>query len=513
MAAIDELKNLLALRTDANELKKWTVGKIPKHYKRLSISMDKALEYAKLGQVKLGAYYGDTLYFTQALIAGAMISEDFDDISIVTCSQYGKSWLMGRIAVIRAYEGHTQYVAATTGDGTDIIMNNVIGAITSASQEVQLAVEGMNRSKLDRLSTSLSKTRIAFPGRGSVEGITLGDNYLDNRRNKAVGRGGDFIVDEAAFVSDNAYVEMGRGELNRIDGKKSQFCGISNPHQAGWFYDNLIEEEVPYRHLVIWTDALTCLEEERFTYDQIINSKYAKNTRTIKQYWLCELDTSGDGMFTTPKTYHEKEFDDYTQYFLGIDSAYKGKDNICLGLIAATEDGKIHVDSVEKVIKGEWIDGVTSADIINDISRIDKEFHISKMNADIGYGVWLVEGLKQKGVNISGINFAQRPTPERVKGKHYAAANASNKRAEMHLDLQNLIDDDIIDFSEQAWNKVKDIFPFVTYERKASGKIQIRPKAEIKALLGRSPDELDCVLLGIHAAIQFGSENYEYITD
>lgn len=512
MSAKDDLRKLLALRKNPDELQDWVIGKIPSHYKRLSISMDEAKELASIGQAKAYAYFGDSLYFTQALIAGAMVSDKYDKISIVTVSQYGKSWLMGRIAVMRAYEGHKQYVSATTGDGTEIIMNYVIDAILNATDEVQLAVEGMNRNKIDRLATSLSKTRIAFPNRGSVEAITLGDNYNDNRRNKAVGRGGDFIVDESAFVSDEARAEMGRSELNRIDGKKSQFVGISNPHQSGWFYNELIEEEVPERNLVIWTDGLTSLEEERFSYEQIMESEYAKNNRTCKQYWLCELDTMGDSMFEQPKLYNAPYKGDYTQYFLGADSAYRGKDNICVCLLAVGDDGKMYVEEIQELYKGEWIDGVTSEDILRKINAISNTYHITKECVDIGFGVWLVEGLAKRGINVQGINFGSGATKDRVRAKHYSAVNASNMRAELHLDLQNLIDDGIIYFSEQAFDKVKDIFPFVTAERKPNGKVQVRPKSEIKVLLGRSPDELDALLLAIHSAITFGSENYEYIT-
>lgn len=839
MSAIDDLKKLLALETPKEELQDWVLGKIPKHYKRLSISREKALELAKIGQAKAGAYYGERLYFTQALIFGAMTTEDYDNISIVTCSQYGKliednelvltrngwkkhgdlvvgdevispngefvkvlyvhpkgytnriveffngdkvechenhewviseysgpyktvetkyiqeklsnktngrfvlpkiepvkgehkklpvdpyvlgvwlgdgsttkgqicsskqdiavldecrkfypngaewvhkdtgvitrsfkglatdlgkydmcfqyghrekyipddyltasyeqrlrllaglidtdgctdknsrtvfsttnenlrdgietlvhsfgwktsttaipprtsssgvhgkktvyvvgfnasseipcvlerkrpfrfakqkrlgikniyecephqgncitveggvycvgrhlipthnSWLMGRVAVVRAYEGHKQFVSATTGDGTDIIMNYVIQAISNATEELQLAVEGMSRNKLDRLATSLSKTRIAFPNRGSVEAITLGDNYLDTRRNKAIGRGGDYIVDESAFVSDESRAEMGRSELNRIDGKKSQFVGISNPHQAGWFYDTLIEENIPERNLVIWTDALTCLEEQRFSKEQILNSEYAKNKRTCKQYWLCELDTTGDSMFETPKLYDgHKEFD-YPQYFLGEDSAYKGKDNICYAIVIVGDDGNVYVDDLGYAYKGEWIDGKTSEDIIMFTNRIINGSRISKECVDIGYGVWLVEGLARLGHNVTGVNFGAGATKERVKARHYSATNATNLRAEMHLDLQNLIDDGKLYMNREVWKRVQDIFPFVVAERKNNGKIQVRPKAEIKAMLGRSPDELDAILLAIHAMITFGSENYEYIT-
>ena len=92
---------------------------------------------------------------------------------------------------------------------------------------------------------------------------------------------------------------------------------------------------------------------------------------------------------------------------------------------------------------------------------------------------------------------------ERQKAKHYAAVEASNKRAEMHLDLQNLIEDGVVEMTQSVYDGIKDALPYVTAERKASGKIQICPKEQIKAVIGHSPDVLDSVLLSIHAAIRF----------
>ena len=113
---------------------------------------------------------------------------------------------------------------------------------------------------------------------------------------------------------------------------------------------------------------------------------------------------------------------------------------------------------------------------------------------------------------MKGINFGEGPTKDRVKAKHYSAVNASNMRAEMHLDLQNLMEEKAIVWSSQAYEMVKDIFPYVTCERKTSGKIMVRPKIEIKNELGRSPDELDAVLLAVHAAILGLNQDREYIT-
>ena len=77
----------------------------------------------------------------------------------------------------------------------------------------------------------------------------------------------------------------------------------------------------------------------------------------------------------------------------------------------------------------------------------------------------------------------------------------------MHLDLQNLIDDQVFDMTQEAYEKVQDTLPFVLADRKANGKITVRPKDKIKESIGRSPNELDALLLGIHAAIVFFGES------
>ena len=91
--------------------------------------------------------------------------------------------------------------------------------------------------------------------------------------------------------------------------------------------------------------------------------------------------------------------------------------------------------------------------------------------------------------------------------------NAANKRAELHLDLQDLIETQSVKFSEEAYEKIKDTLPYVSSERKSNGRIQIKPKADVKAVIGRSPDELDSVLLSIHAAMLYINETRDYMTE
>ena len=145
----------------------------------------------------------------------------------------------------------------------------------------------MKPTELERLTTSVSKQKLAFADGGFVEPITLADAYNNNiAQNKAVGRGGNFMVDEASLVSDDTFAEMGRREFARIDGKKFKSVLISNPHRPGVFYDKLTQENVPERTLVVWADALTAVEEERFDKETVFNSDFAKNKSARRRYLL-----------------------------------------------------------------------------------------------------------------------------------------------------------------------------------------------------------------------------------
>lgn len=487
-------------------LSDWVIGKIPKHYKRLSVSDKEAMRLARFGASVMGAAFGSKLFFSQSVIAGAILDPKYDEVVVVTPSQYGKSWLMGHLAVYRAYLGAKQYVAGAAANVTQMIMGQAINATLEASPEIQKALM-VKSNELERLTTSISKQRLAYSTGGFVEAITLGDSYADNiMTNKAIGRAGDFIIDEAAMVSDDAFAEMGRREFAKIDGTKYKSIMISNPHRMGVFYDKLTDPNPPKSRFILWMDALTAVEEDRFSEETVMHSEFARHRSTLRRYLLCVLDTDGDGAFTVPEVYQAPFEGDYVQYFMGIDSAYTGKDNIVV-TITAVGGGKIHCESVFTINKpSDWVEGKTSEDMIRRIVRIARMYGVACACVDVGWGVWLAEGLNRYGVNAIGINFAEAPTKERLRARHYSATNALNKRAEMHLDFQDLSDNGVLEVSEEVYKVIKDVLPYITYERKTNGKIQMRNKAEIKTIIGRSPDEWDSVILSVHAVIRYLGE-------
>lgn len=499
-----QLLQLMALRK--KNLQKWFIGKIPHHYKRISVDAEEMMRLALIGYSELLDMFGDQLYFTQAVIAGAILCGKYHRIILCCPSQYGKSYILGRIVVIQAHNGEVEFVAGGRKSTTEIIMGHMLSSLQYMPEDVQRELLE-SKDQIAKLGKSLSKTKISFQNGGSVEGITLGDTFSDKAGNNAIGRGGNYIVDEAALVSEDTLAELGRIDFTKLHGEKCQLVMISNPHRPGVFYDELTQDEVPEGTFILWADALTAVEEERFTEDAVLNGEFTKNKSTLRRYLLCELDVSGESMFETPHVYADKIPEENIVYrFMGIDAAYKGKDNICAALISVTKDAKVHCEDIHVLQKPTWIDGETPRQIVKECAMM-AHFTGSQLTCvDQGWGVWLINGLMNKGIPTKGIGFQWRPTPERVKANNYAATNAQNMRAEMHLDLQDLIEKGAFDIYIEAYDKIKDILPFVLADRLSNGKIQVRKKAEIRKSIGRSPDELDALLLAIHAMIVFFGE-------
>lgn len=508
----EKVIKLLGEATPKEHRQRWLKGYIPTHYKRLSISMDEAKELAIVGASEAMAYFENKLYFTQALLFGAVVSNHYKNIIVVTPSQYGKSWLSSQIAIWLADNKHTLYIAGGTTSLTEIIM----GQVTNQIQKVDIEVKSKlleSVDKLERLQTILSKKKIALRGGGSIEGISLGEHFNGNiKNNQAVGRGGDYIIDEASLVSDETYAEMGRRQFANDSGDSYISFEISNPHNPGRFYDKLTTDSVPTGTLIVWMDIRTSYEEGRVkSTEQVTQSEFFQKKSTCQRYLLCELeDFSSEQMFGEPRINNDLPKTNYT-YFLGVDSAYKGKDNIVATIVGKDDRGQIRAFKTIKIDKLNWEDGITSQKIIRDLLTIIKKFNIKNVCVDIGYGVYIVEGLAKfkdiLGFGLQGINFGSSPTKERIVYKDYSALYAANKRAEMHMDLADLIDNKAIMFTQEVYESVSREMSVIQSIIKKNGKTGVMPKDDIKRMLGKSPDELDSLLLAVHSLILYYSGN------
>lgn len=499
---------LLDNATPHSELQKWPRGFIPEHYKRLSIPKEEALALAKLGFKKSYRYFGTKLFFTQAMLLGAVLEGKYKTFVVVTPSQYGKSYLCGQIALLRANLNHRVYVAGGNNETSKIIMTHVIDHLQTIDSEIkEKLLESAN--KIEKTQTAVSKKKIALKGGGFVEGISLGETFNDAKRaNAAIGRGGDYIVDEASLISDDTYAEMGRREVASVNGEKFLSFEISNPHNPGRFFDRLTAANPPKDTLIVWMDVRTAVEEGRYTKEKVPDLEFFQHKSHCKRYLLCELEDYSEESLFDPVPIDDSLLTDDLTFCLGVDSAYKGKDSI--EAVLSTLDSKGHIRVVDHVTikKDNWIDGVTGDRVIQSLLKIIHRYQVKRVCVDVGFGVYISEGLASRAVSfrVTPISFGGGVTPYRKELGHYAAKYGSNMRAELHLNLAYRLERQMLTMTtdmqqalQEQMNAVRAIR--TTGNGKEQAKTAIIPKDQIKRQIGKSPDQLDATLLSIHAAI------------
>lgn len=516
MTVQDRVKELCNTATPCDKLQKWVRGYVPEHYKRLNIDMKEAYRLAKIGAKESLLCFNTTPFFTQAMLLGAVVDGSYNKVVVVTPSQYGKSWICGQIAIWLAFNERKVRLAGGDESTTEIIMTNVMGHMQHAHQEIKNKVLEY-KDKVEKLQTSVSKKKLTFTGGGMIETITLGANVDDPMRfNKAIGRGGDYIIDECAMIPSDALAETGRREFSNKDGKKNLLFMISNPHKVGYFYNQLTDEEPEDDVLIVWMDVRTSLEEGNIPdVKRVLKSDFFKNDSTCQRYFLCELEEYSDYSMFKPmklRDFGENLYDIFREeqftFFLGVDSAYKGKDNIDICLSAMNKHGKVFVLDIQQIEKTGWEDGKTSEYVVKQILKVVEQFRVKYICVDVGYGVYIIENLAKYSdiydFHVRGVNFGGGTTKERKKAKHFSAEYGANMRAELHLDLQSLMDTDKIFFTTRVSKMLEPQMAQVrSYIKGSNNKTAIMSKHLIAKKIGHSPDELDATLLSIHAMLLY----------
>ena len=112
---------------------------------------------------------------------------------------------------------------------------------------------------------------------------------------------------------------------------------------------------------------------------------------------------------------------------------------------------------------------------------IIEHFEVKGVCVDVGYGVYIVEGLAHINgdFELHGINFGAGTTKERVE-KTTTRQNMGQISVLKCIDLQENIDNRNI-FSLKSMNEVIDELVLVSSKIKSNGKTAIVPKEEIKS--------------------------------
>ena len=517
----EKLSILLDTVTPQEELKDAVKGKIPKHFKRNSIrereGFEKELEYYKLGFTTALSEFNIELWWSQAVQFGAFLSGKYKTGYCVATPRYGKSFLCGIMANHFAYEGENCYAVGSTQEYSGIIIQHAREILVKSHPEVKemLTFGDSDISTVDkrlkRGLSSFSSEGFSFRNGGKLEGLSAGSNFTDPSKIHVIGRGGNMFGDEASDISPIALGHMGRREFESDDGRKLIMYLISNPRSLNNFFDFMTKEDLADDEFIMWLDVVTAIEEGsiKYTKEELMRSQFTITEDSIRENLLCEFPTERSNFFEASPDILDS-FDangKNLDYFIGVDSAYKGSDSIQVTVSVVDENNHATVLDTKDIKPKEWIDGITAIDIVNKIVTLANRLNAKGIAIDAGGGAHIVQPLKMRRLSgqlkcpVYDINFGGKVTEIKKLAKEPSAEYAFNRRAEMHLMLRGMMEAQRVSFVRKVWDLISREMAFVSEIQKPEDRlVKIRPKSEIKKLLQRSPDELDSVMLSLHCA-------------
>lgn len=517
----EKLSILLDTVTPQEELKDAVKGKIPKHFKRNSIrereGFEKELEYYKLGFTTALSEFNIELWWSQAVQFGAFLSGKYKTGYCVATPRYGKSFLCGIMANHFAYEGENCYAVGSTQEYSGIIIQHAREILVKSHPEVKemLTFGDSDISAVDkrlkRGLSSFSSEGFSFRNGGKLEGLSAGSNFTDPSKIHVIGRGGNMFGDEASDISPIALGHMGRREFESDDGRKLIMYLISNPRSLNNFFDFMTKEDLADDEFTMWLDVVTAIEEGsiKYTKEELMRSQFTITEDSIRENLLCEFPTERSNFFeASPDILDSFDADGKNlDYFIGVDSAYKGSDSIQVTVSVVDESNHATVLDTKDIKPKEWIDGITAIDIVNKIVTLANRLNAKGIAIDAGGGAHIVQPLKMRRLSgqlkcpVYDINFGGKVTEIKKLAKEPSAEYALNRRAEMHLMLRGMMEAQRVSFVRKVWDLISREMAFVSEIQKPEDRlVKIRPKSEIKKLLQRSPDELDSVMLSLHCA-------------
>ena len=517
----EKLSILLDTVTPQEELKDAVKGKIPKHFKRNSIrereGFEKELEYYKLGFTTALSEFNIELWWSQAVQFGAFLSGKYKTGYCVATPRYGKSFLCGIMANHFAYEGENCYAVGSTQEYSGIIIQHAREVLVKSHPEVKemLTFGDSDISTVDkrlkRGLSSFSSEGFSFRNGGKLEGLSAGSNFTDPSKIHVIGRGGNMFGDEASDISPIALGHMGRREFESDDGRKLIMYLISNPRSLNNFFDFMTKEDLADDEFIMWLDVVTAIEEGsiKYTKEELMRSQFTITEDSIRENLLCEFPTERSNFFEASPDILDS-FDangKNLDYFIGVDSAYKGSDSIQVTVSVVDDNNHATVLDTKDIKPKEWVDGITAIDIVNKIVTLANRLNAKGIAIDAGGGAHIVQPLKMRRLSgqlkcpVYDINFGGKVTEIKKLAKEPSAEYAFNRRAEMHLMLRGMMEAQRVSFVRKVWDLISREMAFVSEVQKPEDRlVKIRPKSEIKKLLQRSPDELDSVILSLHCA-------------
>jgi hypothetical protein len=292
-------------------------------------------------------------------------------------------------------------------------------------------------------------------------------------------------IDESAYCTEEIY----NNARDRMRGSKfpSKVRLISSPSTLGrvqnWF--SAICKKYPDKviHATAFDNPFTSEE-----FKNELRERYGEGTNLYRQQCLGEIfDTDVASQIIFRNQFPSvKQKGEVKSYYLGYDASGLGADF----------DEFVIVDQYGMVDYKEMQQGNTF-EKVNIISHYKDTYKFNKAFADGtgGYSTGVLDVARNKGIDITGINFAQ---------KAFNPDLYPNARTEMYLELAHAV-------RNGFWvnDKVKEEMLAQGVAINSRGQQQLLPKEEVKKILGHSPDLCDAVALAVYAMNHASTSIYD----
>lgn len=282
-------------------------------------------------------------------------------------------------------------------------------------------------------------------------------------------------IDEAAYCNEEIYNFC--SDRMRGSQYKPMVRLISSPNVLGrvenWFSVLCKKNPTKVIHATTY-DSIKIVGPE---YLEALKNRYGEGTNLFRQQVLGEIfDVDIASQIVNRRDFIEDKHDSASQKWLGSDMAGLGADSNAYVVI--DKFGVVEYKTVQEQ------DTFQKTESIN--SLWDKHSVISGcIDATGGYGQGAEDLLKKQGRDVLGVNFADKATdPDKYP----------NVRTQMYLELAEEVKNGFW-IPEEARGEL--LAQSVTINNK--GKLALIPKADIKKVLGHSPDLCDAIALSVFA--------------
>lgn len=487
----------------AGQLEKWVHGFKPNHFVKNTIPEAERDDLALDGYIQFYARFGIKLYYSQALIVGVLLSDKYRLSLYITPSRYGKSMIFAGAALIQASLGKEVKIGGATTDKAKIIMDK-------ATEHLQVAAAGLvdglltgAYDSIDRLAMQVSKSGLKWANTGSLRTFSFSESSksTDVKGQGAIGLGGDVqMYDESPLISDDNYI-VGKRFLQ--ESSHTKLAEIGNPVRKNHFFTSYNDP----RYTIIHIDDTTAIQEGRMRQEDFDLVGYTEGSIEHKAYVKCQFpdDNELEKFFTKSPIIEEILPEDGDDVYMGVDGAYTGADDLVCSLVAFNRS-KLKVKLIEMVsLKKKFgnprNDDEAVSKSVDYMHELLVSFKIKSIAIDYGFGIHLYEVWKQRFpddiARVHLVNFSSSPT----KGRNtHSALHSKNKRAEMYLDMQDITIKGMFYCCQSDYDKIRDELNAIPSAEYDVTKIALPKKEKIKKILGgRSPDNLDSIVLAIHA--------------